>query len=126
MSFLTDPEGATKLSGTEIRLSGTEMQEVAHAKRDLTESEQTQFELQYTRMHKNPTTALILSILFGGIGVDRFYIGDTGLGIGKLLTLGGVGIWAFVDWFLIRGATEAKNIETVRAIKGSILATRPT
>ena len=35
---------------------------------------------------KNPTTALILSIFLGGFGVDRFYIGNTGLGIGKLLT----------------------------------------
>ena len=36
-------------------------------------------------------------------------IGDTGLGIGKLLTCGGIGIWALVDLFLIMGATREKN-----------------
>lgn len=106
-------------------LGMTEMEAIAQTKRDLTESEQTQFELQYTRMRKNPTTALILSILFGGIGVDRFYIGDIGLGVGKLLTLGGLYIWAVVDWFLIRQAAEAKNIDIIREVKASILTARP-
>jgi len=44
------------------------------------------------------------------LGIDRFMIGDTGLGIGKLLTCGGFGIWAIVDWFLIMGATREKNL----------------
>lgn len=58
---------------------------------------------------KNPTTALILSLFLGGYGIDRFYIGDTGLGVGKLVTCGGLGIWAIVDWFLIMGSTREKN-----------------
>ncbi|REF32214.1 NINE protein [Calidifontibacter indicus] len=45
--------------------------------------------------------ALILSIVLGGIGVDRFYLGYTGLGIAKLLTLGGCGIWSLIDIILI-------------------------
>lgn len=60
---------------------------------------------------KNPTTVLIVSILVGYLGIDRFMIGDTGLGIGKLLTCGGLGIWTIVDWFLIQGATKTKNFE---------------
>lgn len=61
---------------------------------------------------KDPTTALIISIVGGGsLGIDRFYIGDTGLGVAKLLTCGGVGIWTIVDWFLIMGATREKNLE---------------
>jgi hypothetical protein len=37
-------------------------------------------------------------------------IGDTGMGIGKLLTCGGLGIWAIVDLFMIQGATRKKNM----------------
>ncbi len=60
---------------------------------------------------KDPTTALILSILAGHFGVDRFYIGDTGMGVGKLLTCGGLYIWWIVDMFLIMDATREKNYE---------------
>ena len=60
---------------------------------------------------KDPTTALLISIFAGAYGIDRFYIGDTGMGVGKLLTSGGLGIWAIVAWFLIQGATKEKNLE---------------
>lgn len=46
---------------------------------------------------KSKTTALILSILVGGLGVDRFYLGYTGMGILKLLTGGVFGILWIVD-----------------------------
>lgn len=45
--------------------------------------------------------ALLLSILVGGLGVDRFYLGYTGLGILKLVTCGGFFIWYVVDIILI-------------------------
>lgn len=60
---------------------------------------------------KDPTISIILSILVGALGVDRFYIGDIGLGVGKLLTGGGCYIWALVDIFLIMDATRQKNLE---------------
>ena len=43
----------------------------------------------------------LLSWLVGLWGIDRFYLGYTGLGILKLITLGGCGIWALIDLILI-------------------------
>lgn len=67
---------------------------------------------------KDPTTSLIVSLLGGQLGIDRFLIGDTGMGIGKLLTCGGLGVWAIIDWFLIMGATREKNMEKLSGIIG--------
>src|SRR5690554_5026823 len=53
---------------------------------------------------KDPTLMLIISLVGGSLGIDRFMIGDTGLGIAKLITCGGLGIWTIVDLFLIMGA----------------------
>ena len=63
---------------------------------------------------KDPSTSLIVSIFAGYLGIDRFLIGDTGLGIGKLLTCGGLGIWQIVDWFMIQGATRDKNMQKIQ------------
>ena len=46
---------------------------------------------------KSKTTALILSVLVGGLGIDRFYLGYTGMGVLKLLTGGCFGILWILD-----------------------------
>ena len=46
---------------------------------------------------KSKTTALILSILVGGLGIDRFYLGYTGMGVLKLLTGGCFGVLWIID-----------------------------
>ena len=56
---------------------------------------------------KEYLVALLFSIFLGYFGVDRFYLGNVGIGIGKLLTLGGCGIWYLIDIILI--ATRSSN-----------------
>lgn len=45
--------------------------------------------------------ALLLCFFFGVLGVHRFYVGKIGTGILQLLTLGGLGIWALIDFIMI-------------------------
>ncbi|MDR2512984.1 MAG: TM2 domain-containing protein [Puniceicoccales bacterium] len=59
--------------------------------------------------YKDPMMILIVSILVGAIGIDRFLLGQTGLGIAKLLTCGGLGVWTVVDWFLIMKEARETN-----------------
>lgn len=61
---------------------------------------------------KSYVTALLLSFFFGVFGVDRFYLGHVGVGLGKLFTFGGLGIWALIDFILI----ATKNIKDGQGI----------
>ena len=45
--------------------------------------------------------ALLLCFFLGCLGIHRFYVGKTGSGIAMLLTCGGCGIWALVDFIMI-------------------------
>ncbi|KNC18211.1 hypothetical protein AC792_12770 [Arthrobacter sp. RIT-PI-e] len=52
----------------------------------------------------------ILALLLGGLGVDRFYLGKIGTGVLKLITLGGLGIWALIDLIItLTGDRKDKN-----------------
>ena len=59
---------------------------------------------------KNPTTSLLLALFLGGFGADRFFLGQPGLGVIKLLTCGGAGIWAIIDWFTAISRTKNYNL----------------
>jgi len=50
---------------------------------------------------KSWLTTFLFAFFLGGLGIDRFYNGRTGLGIGKLLTGGGCGLWSLVDIVLL-------------------------
>lgn len=63
---------------------------------------------------KSPTTTLILAFFLGGLGVDRFYLGDTGCGVAKLLTCGGVGIWSLIDLFTAFNRAKQANYNKIR------------
>lgn len=80
----------------------------------LKEREVDEHQLIFLNMQlKDPTIALVLSILAGYLGIDRFYLGNVGLGIGKLLTCGGLYIWWIIDMFLIMGATKQRNWDKI-------------
>ena len=59
--------------------------------------------------------ALLFSIFLGYFGIDRFYMGQVGMGIGKLLTAGGCGVWWLIDVILI--ATRSSNDSAGRPLK---------
>ena len=67
-----------------------------------------------TMQFKDPTLMLVVSLIGGHFGIDRFLIGDTGMGVAKLLTCGGLGIWTIIDWFMIMGATRDKNTQQIQ------------
>jgi len=67
---------------------------------------------------KDQGTAFLLAVFLGTFGADRFYAGQTGLGIAKLLTCGGMGIWALIDAILI-GMGKARDAD------GLVLARDP-
>lgn len=73
--------------------------------------EESKFTMIQSIPYKDPTTILIVSIFLGAIGVDRFMLGHIGLGILKLITLGGLGIWTIVDWFLAQGNARKWNFQ---------------
>lgn len=84
----------------------------------LLQMDDSKWALLQTTQFKDPTTLIIVSLLGGGLGIDRFMLGDTGLGVGKLLTCGGLGIWTIIDWFMIMPATRQKNLEKLQQVIG--------
>lgn len=67
---------------------------------------------------KDSTISLVLSLFLGPYGVDRFFLGEVGLGILKLVTLGGCGIWSIIDWFLIMNKTREYNFNNLMLFLG--------
>lgn len=91
-----------------------ESQHIGQIREKLLTLDESKWAMIQTIPLKDPQTALIISIFLGAYGIDRFFIGDTGMGVGKLLTCGGLGIWAIIDWFQIQGATRQKNFEKIQ------------
>lgn len=89
-------------------------QHITYIRERLLLMDDSKWNMIHTLDFKEASTTLLISIFAGGLGIDRFYIGDTGLGIAKLLTCGGAGIWTIVDWFIISDAVREKNMEKLQ------------
>ena len=79
----------------------------------LSKLSQNQFNAIQGIQLKDPMIMLLLSLFLGSWGIDRFLLKEIGLGIIKLLTAGGCGIWTIVDWFLVMNRTREFNYELV-------------
>lgn len=65
---------------------------------------------------KDPTTNLLVSLFAGSLGIDRFMIGDTGMGVLKLLTCGLCGVLTIIDWFTIQNKTKELNFIKIMSL----------
>lgn len=74
---------------------------------------ESKINMLYSVQLKDPTMILIISIFLGALGVDRFLIGDIGLGVGKLLTAGGCGIWWLIDIFISHQKAKEVNVQAI-------------
>lgn len=67
----------------------------------LLEISEDRFVLIASNSWRSPGAIVVISLLLGFLGFDRFILKQPGLGFCKLLTLGGGGIWYVIDWFLV-------------------------
>lgn len=91
-------------------------EKIAALREKLAFMDDSKFSLISTVEFKDPTTILLISIFLGGLGIDRFMIGDIGIGILKLLTCGLCGILTIVDWFTISKKVKELNFNNVMAL----------
>ncbi len=87
---------------------------VIYLKNSLDKANDESFEKLSIIKTYNPVTVCVLSIFLGGLGVDRFFIGDVGLGICKLL-FGWLtfGIWPLIDIFCSYKKSKEKNFNNL-------------
>ncbi len=57
--------------------------------------------VDFDKSEKNWLTTLLLCFFLGSLGIHRFYVGKTGTGILQLITCGGCGVWALIDFIVI-------------------------
>ncbi|MGY8729130.1 MAG: TM2 domain-containing protein [Candidatus Poseidoniales archaeon] len=58
-------------------------------------------QVQQMNSEKDWMVTLILAILVGTLGIDRFYSGSIMLGVLKLVTFGGLGLWWLIDLIML-------------------------
>lgn len=91
-------------------------EKIVFLKQKLLEIDETKFSLVSAVEMKDPTTLLLVSIFLGTLGIDRFMLGETGMGILKLLTVGLCGVLTIIDWFTIRKKTQDLNFNNLMLV----------
>ena len=91
-------------------------EKIVFLKQKLLETDEQKFSLVSAVEFKDPTTLLLVSIFLGGLGVDRFMLGETGIGILKLLTGGLCGILTLIDWFTVQKKTRDLNFNNLMLV----------
>lgn len=86
--------------------------------RDTPDDKKTDFTNRFNAQAHNPVVIFGLSVFLGYFGIDRFMLGQVLLGILKLITGGGFGIWYLVDLFLVAGTAREKNLEIAQSVGG--------
>ena len=91
-------------------------EKMMYLKEKLQAMDDSKFAMISTIDLKDPTTVLIISLFLGSLGIDRFMLGDIGLGILKLLTGGCCGILTIIDWFTISKKAKELNFNKLMTL----------
>ena len=91
-------------------------EKIMYLKDKLAAMDDSKFSLVSTIELKDPTTILIISLFLGSLGIDRFMVGDTGMGILKLLTGGCCGILTIIDCFTISKKAKEANFNKIMTL----------
>lgn len=78
-------------------------------KQQLTDSQLKLVEQEFGKKKKDSLVMYLIWLFLGCFGGHRFYLGDFGVGVAQLLTLGGFGLWSLIDVAFIGKRLELKN-----------------
>lgn len=91
-------------------------EKIVFLKQKLADADENKFALVSSVEFKDPTTILLVSIFLGSLGIDRFMLGETGMGILKLLTGGLCGILTIIDWFSVQKKAKERNFNALMMV----------
>ena len=91
-------------------------EKIVFLKQKLADADENKFALASSVEFKDPTTILLISLFLGTLGIDRFMLGETGMGILKLLTAGLCGILTIIDWFSVQKKAKEINYNNLMLV----------
>ena len=94
--------------------------EQAMLMKELTDQQKMMFSSQYDSVKKDSGLIVVLAVILGMSGIDRFMLGDIGMGVLKLFTFGGCGILWIIDIFSAKSRTSDFNRKNANEIYQAI------